>query len=43
MLKGIDVNQRIEFISKEVDRWADEIHVTLDFSKPGTPKENPYV
>ena len=32
-----------EFISKEVDRWAYENNVTLDFSRPGTPTDNPYV
>lgn len=32
-----------EFISKEVDRWAYEHSVTLDFSRPGKPTDNPYV
>jgi putative transposase len=32
-----------EFISKEVDRWAYENGVTLDFSRPGKPTDNPYV
>ena len=32
-----------EFISKEIDRWAYENKVTLDFSRPGTPTDNPYV
>jgi putative transposase len=32
-----------EFISKEVDRWAYENKVTLDFSRPGKPTDNPYV
>jgi putative transposase len=32
-----------EFISKEVDRWAYENSVTLDFSRPGKPTDNPYV
>lgn len=32
-----------EFISKEVDRWAFENGVTLDFSRPGKPTDNPYV
>lgn len=30
-----------EFISKEVDRWAYENKVTLDFSRPGKPTDNP--
>ena len=32
-----------EFFSKEVDRWAYEKKVTLDFPRPGTPTDNPYV
>lgn len=32
-----------EFISKDVDRWAYESEVTLDFSRPGKPTDNPYV
>jgi len=32
-----------EFISKEVDRWAYENKVILDFSRPGKPTDNPYV
>jgi len=32
-----------EFISKEADRWAYEHSVTLDFSRPGKPTDNPYV
>lgn len=46
--KGI-VAQRIqtdngsEFISKEVDRWAYENKVTMDYSRPGRPTDNPFV
>ena len=29
-----------EFISKDLDRWAYEHHVTLDFSRPGKPVDN---
>ncbi len=29
-----------EFISKDVDRWAYENQVTLDFSRPGKPTDN---
>jgi putative transposase len=29
-----------EFISKELDRWAYEHKVTLDFSRPGRPIDN---
>ncbi len=32
-----------EFISKEVDRWAYENKVTLDYSRPGKPTDNPYI
>lgn len=32
-----------EFISKDVDLWAYENKVTLDFSRPGKPTDNPYV
>lgn len=32
-----------EFISKEVDRWAYENQVVMDFSRPGKPTDNPYV
>jgi len=32
-----------EFISKEVDIWAYQNKVTLDFSRPGKSTDNPYV
>jgi putative transposase len=32
-----------ESTSKHVDQWSYENHVNLDFSTPGTPKDNPYV
>ena len=32
-----------EFISKEVDRWAYQNKVTLDYSRPGKPTGNPYI
>ncbi|GGM82515.1 hypothetical protein GCM10010967_59830 [Dyadobacter beijingensis] len=32
-----------EFISKEMDLWAYSNGVTLDFSRPGNPTDNPYV
>ena len=32
-----------EFISKNVDRWAYENEVTIDFSRPGKPTDNPFV
>jgi putative transposase len=39
----IQCDNGTEFISKEVDRWAYENKVTLDFSRPGKPTDNPYV
>jgi putative transposase len=41
--KRIQCDNGSEFISKEVDRWAYENKVTLDFSRPGKPTDNPYV
>jgi putative transposase len=32
-----------EFISKEVDCWAYDNRVVLDFSRPGKPTDNPFV
>lgn len=46
--KGI-VPQRLqtdngsEFVSKEMDRWAYENNVTMDYSRPGKPTDNPFV
>lgn len=39
----IKCDNRSEFISKEVDKWAYENEVTLYFSRPGKPTDNPYV
>jgi putative transposase len=39
----IRVDNGPEFISKELDRWAYENKVTLDFSRPGKPIDNAYV
>jgi putative transposase len=39
----IKVDNGPEFISKELDRWAYENKVTLDFSRPGKPIDNAYV
>jgi len=41
--KRLQSDNGSEFISKEVDRWAFENHVTMDFSRPGKPTDNPYV
>ncbi|MVM36383.1 DDE-type integrase/transposase/recombinase [Spirosoma sp. HMF4905] len=50
-LKSVDlaVPQRIqvdngsEFISKALDLWAYDNGVTLDFSRPGKPTDNPFI
>lgn len=39
----IQVDNGSEFISKEFDRWAYENKVTLDYSRPGKPTDNPYI
>ena len=39
----IQVNNDNEFISKALDKWAYENAVTLDFSRPGTPTDNPFI
>jgi len=39
----IQVDNGSEFISKALDHWAYENAVTLDFSRPGKPTDNPYI
>ena len=39
----IQVDNGSEFISKQLDRWAYENKVTLDFSRPGKPTDNPFI
>lgn len=39
----IKVDNGSEFVSKELDRWAYENKVTLDFSRPGRPTDNPFI
>jgi putative transposase len=41
--RRIQVDNGSEFISKEVDRWAYDNNVTLDFSRPGKPTDNPFI
>ncbi|HEU4713303.1 MAG TPA: IS3 family transposase [Pyrinomonadaceae bacterium] len=47
-MRGV-VPQRIqcdngsEFISKAFDKWAYDNQVTLDFSRPGKPTDNPFI
>ena len=39
----IQVDNGSEFISKDLDKWAYEHQVTLAFSRPGKPTDNPYI
>nr|WP_286670251.1 DDE-type integrase/transposase/recombinase [Aliifodinibius salipaludis] len=39
----IQVDNGSEFISKTLDQWAYDDGVTLDFSRPGKPTDNPYI
>ena len=39
----IQVDNGSEFISKIMDRWAYENNVTLDYSRPGKPTDNPFI
>jgi putative transposase len=41
--KRIQVDNGSEFISKDVDRWAYENKVVLDYSRPGKPTDNPFI
>ena len=38
----LQVDNGSEFIRKALDKWAYEQPVTLDFSRPGKPTDNPY-
>lgn len=39
----IQADNGSEFISKDFDRWAYENNVTLDYSRPGRPTDNPFI
>ena len=39
----IQLGNGSEFISKALDKWAYENRVTLDFSRPGKPTDNPFI
>ena len=41
--RSIYVDNGPEFISKELDKWAYENGVTLDFSRPGKPVDNSFI
>ena len=39
----IRVDQGSEFVSRDLDLWAYQRGVTLDFSRPGKPTDNPFI
>jgi putative transposase len=41
--KRLQTDNGSEFISKDVDRWAYENNVVMDYSRPGKPTDNPFV
>jgi putative transposase len=41
--RRIQTDNGSEFISKEMDQWAYENKVTMDYSRPGKPTDNPFV
>lgn len=41
--RRIQTDNGSEFISKALDRWAYENGVTMDFSRPGRPTDNPFI
>ncbi len=41
--KTIRVDQGSEFISRDLDIWANANNVTLDFSRPGKPTDNAFI
>jgi putative transposase len=41
--KVIRVDQGSEFVSRELDLWAYQRGVTLDFSRPGKPTDNAFI
>ncbi len=41
--KRIQIDNGSEFTIKDFDRWAQTNNVTLDFSRPGKPTDNPFI
>jgi putative transposase len=39
----IRVDQGAEFVSRDLDLWAYQRGVTLDFSRPGKPTDNAFI
>lgn len=43
VFKRLQADNGPEFISKELDQWAYENNVTMDYSRPGKPTDNPFI
>ena len=41
--RAIRVDQGSEFVSRDLDLWAYQNNVTLDFSRPGKPTDNAFI
>jgi putative transposase len=41
--KAIRIDQGTKFVSHDLDLWAYQRGVTLDFSRPGKPSDNAFV
>jgi putative transposase len=41
--KRVQTDNSSEFASRVFDKWAYEHQVTLDFSRPGRPTDNPFI
>ena len=41
--RSIRVDQGSEFVSRDLDLWAYQHDVTLDFSRPGKPTDNAFI
>lgn len=39
----IRVDQGSEFVSRDLDLWAYQNNVTVDFSRPGKPTDNAFI
>jgi putative transposase len=39
----IRVDQSTEFVSRDLDLWAYQRGVTMDFSRPGKPTDNAFI
>lgn len=37
------IQEGSEFLSKDLDKWAYDYGVILDYSRPGKPTDNPYI